>query len=595
MAANSERRLINSEEKYKHKVSDIVYENVELKLDETPDAEALIIYNASNEQSGKLEKNSRIVLDDLRMKSTSTDIKDMEAASIKDYDLVILACGKWESELGDFVDPIIEYVEQGGRLLIGTLVEETGEHFSKISEILGIREMNGYINFSKIQFEKELAPGMIGMTFEGDSFYDACIDLKLEKDCDVSLMTEVESRSIPIAWTRTWKDGRVSVYNGTGISGDYWRGVLCGCINSLYDTTIYPIINASCLFIDDFPSPQYENESEITMEQYNRSVKEFYRDIWWPEMQIAGSRFEDVYTGLFIATYNDHVDPEQFGYAQTSMEQYYGNSLLGSGHEMGAHGYNHQSLTLKGGTPEELKYVPWADQDDMTASLDMLEEIQVNLFPYVTFKTYVPPSNYLSDEGRRAVKLAFPEIKVISGLLTDEDSEGMVCVQEFGTGEDDVVDFPRITSGMIFDNHEMFAAINGYAAYGVFSHFIHPDDWMDPLRSKGLTWEKMYKAYCEGRKTLKDRYPYIRSLAASEAADAVRVWEMMDPRIEMRDDYLLGSIENFCGEAFFYLKTDKIPQIVDNSCEIKRVSESKEGCYYFVTVDEANFKIKLLN
>ena len=83
--------------------------------------------------------------------------------------------------------------------------------------------------------------------------------------------------------------------------------------------------------------------------------------------------------------------------------------------------------------------------------------------------------------------------------------------------------------------------------------------------------------------------------AASEAADAVRVWEMMDPRIEMRDDYLLGSIENFCGEAFFYLKTDKIPQVVDNSCEIKRVSESKEGCYYFVTVDEANFKIKLLN
>ena len=50
---------------------------------------------------------------------------------------------------------------------------------------------------------------------------------------------------------------------------------------------------------------------------------------------------------------------DEFTYEEPSMEQYYGNSLLKSGYEMGAHGYNHQSLTLEGGTPVEMGYNPW--------------------------------------------------------------------------------------------------------------------------------------------------------------------------------------------------------------------------------------------
>ena len=54
---------------------------------------------------------------------------------------------------------------------------------------------------------------------------------------------------------------------------------------------MYPVINASCIFIDDFPSPQYENTSDVTKKEYNRTVKEFYRDIWWPDMQKVANRY----------------------------------------------------------------------------------------------------------------------------------------------------------------------------------------------------------------------------------------------------------------------------------------------------------------
>ena len=50
----------------------------------------------------------------------------------------------------------------------------------------------------------------------------------------------------------------------------------------------------------------------------------------------------------------------------------------------------------------------------MEESLKELLQITEELFPSVTYYTYVPPSNYLSEEGREAVKNTLPDLKVIS-------------------------------------------------------------------------------------------------------------------------------------------------------------------------------------
>ncbi len=34
---------------------------------------------------------------------------------------------------------------------------------------------------------------------------------------------------------------------------------------------------------------------------------------------------------------------------------------------------------------------------------------------------------------------------------------------------------------------------NGITINGVFSHFIHPDDILDPERNHGLSWESLKK------------------------------------------------------------------------------------------------------
>ena len=87
---------------------------------------------------------------------------------------------------------------------------------------------------------------------------------------------------------------------------------------------------------------------------------EFFRDIWWPDMQ---SRRRAVRSGVCGAVHrhlDDIVIPEDFLYQEDSTEQYFDNSLLQNGYEMGAHGYNHQSLAGAGEVPEDLGYNAWA-------------------------------------------------------------------------------------------------------------------------------------------------------------------------------------------------------------------------------------------
>lgn len=92
-------------------------------------------------------------------------------------------------------------------------------------------------------------------------------------------------------------------------------------------------------------------------------------------MQSAAVQYGVGYVGLFIATYDDIVIPEDFLYQEDSTEQYFGNSLLQNGYEMGAHGYNHQSLARAGEVPEDLGYNAWASEEDMAASLTELRDI----------------------------------------------------------------------------------------------------------------------------------------------------------------------------------------------------------------------------
>ena len=85
-------------------------------------------------------------------------------------------------------------------------------------------------------------------------------------------------------------------------------------------------------------------------------------------------------------------------------------------------------------------------------------------------------------------------------------------------------------------------------------------------------------------------YPTMRALTAVQAADALQVCENAVPHIIYGDNEITGSVENFTGESYFWLKSEKTPAVVDGSCQITRMAE---GEYYMVTVKSTNFRIGL--
>lgn len=550
---------------------------------------ALVLYGDETTDE-KLLENTETVMEHMRIDCDLLQMERCDSVDLNRYDLVVIASDQLEEKLNIPMNNILSWVEKGGKLFWGIIPSSLGPQFYSVYRKLGMLECSGYMQYEGMQFEKELIPGTGNESFTGESFVDVGLTVNLADSAVVSVTSENDGKTVPVVWSNQVGEGRTVFYNGTSLKGDFWRGFLAGCINALFEVNMYPVINASCIFIDDFPSPQYENTSDVTKKEYNRTVKEFYRDIWWPDMQKVANRYGDRYVGLFIATYNDIVDPDEFTYEEPSMEQYYGNSLLKAGHEMGAHGYNHQSLTLAGGTPEEMGYQPWENTADMAASLKELDEIRQRLFPSVTFRTYVPPSNYLSSQGREAVKKAFQDVRIISGTLSSEGVEGEVCRQDFETGKDGIVDFPRITSGMILDDFGRFQMVNGIGLYGVMSHFIHPDDLFDAERGQGKTWQQLYESYCQMMEWYHSSYPTMRSLTAVMAADALQVCENAVPHIIYGEDEITGSIENFTGESFFWLRCESTPVVLDDSCQITRMDE---GEYYMVTVKSTNFRIGL--
>lgn len=558
----------------------------------------LVLYTPRMEDSVKCAENFKKAALHLKIECELLDAKRQDTVSFQDYDAIVIATSQFEEEIGTGgAGLLMSYVKKGGRLLIGVLPGNLGDAFSTIYRKLGIMEYGDYRTIDNLEYKEELVPGMKQMQFGGEGFRDTALYVQLGSDSRVYMecwnQEEETLKKSPMFWTTDYGKGRTGFFNGTSLSGDYWSGTVAGSILALYDYFLYPVINAKTIFIDDFPSPQYNNESDVTKREYNRTVKEFYRDIWWPDMQAAAAMYNCSYTGLFVATYNDIVNPEQFEYELDRLEQYYGNSLMKNHYEIGAHGYNHQSLGLQGQIPAELGYRPWANTEDMAASIQELGRISEEIFPGARLQVYVPPSNYLSPEGREAVTAAMPDLKVISGVYTMEGEEGAVYVQDFTVSEDGIVEFPRISSGMLNRQYDQFEIMNGLGLYGVFSHFLHPDDIFDEERGAGSTWEQLFKNYGEMLHMVNERYQGLRPLTASQAADAVKAATELEVVMTVSEGRVFGKANGFYGESYCCFKSKQIPFADNDSCEVTPISYSYGGEYYLVKILKPEFSFYL--
>ena len=254
--------------------------------------------------------------------------------------------------------------------------------------------------------------------------------------------------------------------------------------------------------------------------------------------------------GLYKKAVTKQTDNERF--------QYFGNMVLHQGGELGYHGYNHQPLCL-GDTDygDVLPYKTWKNEKAMESAMSELMRFGKKMFPGTQMSVYVPPSNVLSEQGRKMLAQKFPQIKTIaSNYFAGE----CAYTQEFEVADDGIVEQPRIISGAILDDYMQMAAVSELNMHFVNSHFMHPDDLLDEDRGAKLGWEKLKNRLEKYMGWLYDSAPELRNLTGSELSGAIERYGALTYEKHVTDKSVELKLDHFYDEAYLMLRfNDGIP------------------------------------
>ena len=512
----------------------------------------LVIRNSADEASEQAWTQFQQIFKDMKV---GTDVVDLKSDSvIPDYDeyetVVVLL-----SDISPLKEKLLElcdWVSEGGNALFAMTLQKTA-YTSIIEQKLGIIS-SGYENtvVDSIYFEPDFMLGG-GQAYEITDPYDSAWSVQLSEQAKVHAQVEDENGQ-PVIWENQYGKGKFVVDN-FGLYEKAVRGFYAASYSLLTDVGIYPVINGSAFYLDDFPSPVPNGDGTYVKRDYEMSISDFYMNVWWPDMLELASDHGIHYTGVMIENYEDATDGTIEKQKDTKRFEYFGNMLLHQGGELGYHGYNHQPLSLSNTDyGDVLPYGTWKNQSAMKKAVKELVRFGDEIFPSTSMSVYVPPSNVLSAEGRRMLAKEFPQIRTIA---SNYFTGGFAYVQEFEVAEDGIVEQPRIISGAIIDSYMKMAALSELNMHFVNSHFIHPDDLLDEDRGAALGWEKLKGNLSNYMDWLDDSAPSLRQLTGSELSGAIQRYGAVTFTKTVTDQAIRLELDNFYDEVYFMVRINE--------------------------------------
>lgn len=562
------------------------------------DVRCLVLYDSMEEYSPDSLENITFVLDQMSVGFTLVDLGiEPDLPRLSGYKTIVIACSEMPAPLFLSLDVLIDWVLSGGGLLFA-LTPEDEVLYTIFNRLLGV-ERGNYTNVPQVTaiLETDFLAGGKGLKVEwseeGDpEDYRNGLNFVLDSSSTLHMSSTGPEGPTPLLWEHPYGRGRVVVNNNDAVFEKWSRGFFAAAYSLTEPAVAYPVINASVFFIDDFPSPVPEGYSPYIRRDFGLMTEYFFVHVWYPDMIRMAKDHKIKYSGVLVETYDDNVEPpfEPEPLFVTERMKYFGTLFLNEGYEMGMHGYNHQSLVLEDFDYEDkLDYNQWPETENMKEALTELVRYQKELFPARPMRTYVPPSNVLSKEGRAVIRENFPDINLISGLLIDDE---FGLDDEFGVADDGLINFPRITSGFYpFDDPEdvtaqwiMLCELN---LHYVFSHFIHPDDPMDPDRGAERGWRSLSKSFDEFLTWL-NQYP-IRHMTAQEAGAATERFDSLTVHTTLSADEIALDLDGFYDEAWIMVRiNDGTPSSIRNG-SLTKLSDT----LYLVKADSSQVSISL--
>jgi hypothetical protein len=552
-------------------------------FDSLPIDKYLIIYDSTEESFTKTKDNFEKVFDYIHKEYDTVSVNEItNINNDNEYNSIILILDDIQQINKN--DELMKYVFEGGSVFFSHRLDSK-ESFYNIYRRLGIIEFGEINNEVGIRLLDNILLKSKGVEEKEKFIQNSSLVLNLNKECVKYAET---INGIPLLWEKSYGEGKILYFNGTMLYEKINRGIIVGSLSLLEEDFIYPVINTKISYLDDFPAPIPEGTHESITKEFNRDIVRFYKDIWWPDMLELGLKYNIKFTGVIIGTYdNDVIYISKDAINLTKKDFiYFGRELIANGGEIGIHGYNHQPFATKELIDKSLQYESWKDTETIIKSIDVINKLCKETFPKYEFRVYVPPSNILYPEGRKAIAQSNSDINIIGSLyITGEDTDGYE--QEFEIAEDNIIEFPRLTSG--YNNKDtMWTMINGITSLGVFSHFIHPDDILDNHRSHGKVWTKMLKEYDNLNKFIFDNYKWLRGMTASEGANETIKYLTCQPKYDKNEN----NIKIYCNvgnDNSFILRTEKSIKSSEN-CYTERIDDDAYLIRILKPISQINFE-----
>lgn len=536
------------------------------------DADTLLVFDGSDEASQARADFFSEIMTEMRVSCDTRDLSQQGAADLSGYRRVVVLGLAATEESEEDLEAIRSYVGGGGMLMLASLPEDLSE-LGPLEGLLGIEgsSRGGEVAVSDFAPREGFMLGG-GETYQLEEGSQSAIEVELADTTEV--MASDSDGSIPLVWTAGYGEGRSVVCNLQEYDRT-WRGVYSSAFSLLGDACVWPVIDASIWWLDDFPSPVPEGDDQYIERDYHMTTAEFFSRVWWPDVLELSSERGFAYSGALIETYDQQTTGDLGGSVSTNSFLYYGNQLLNSGGEIAYHGYNHQPLCGPDYRyAEDLGYVTWEGEDEMSASLDELRDFVEGLYEGAEPVAYVPPSNILSDEGRAVIAERHQDIRAIaSTYLPGADS----YVQEFTVAGDGEIEMPRIVSGESPDSAMMMAALSELNLHYVNSHSMSPTDVLGGEGNAAEGWEQLKQDLGEYMDWVERSAPDLEEVTASGMAARVQRFANVSPTVSYEGEDVYVKLTGFHDRAWLMLRLNGAGEVA--SVEGGSVTELGEGLY----------------
>lgn len=516
----------------------------------------LVITDSDQDSVDDVKDQFDQILLDMKIAHRDVDIATDGAdaiPSLTSFDRVIVLMPSLDG-LGAHLTDLMSWVSAGGSLMLG-MTPDNSNYLQAIASKLGIESAGyDYATAESIVPSEDFMLGG-GERYEFSDPFDSSLSVSLRETAHVWAKTG--DTGTPLIWSNDCGSGHTVVCN-IGIYDKVMRGFYASAISLLGEATAYPVINSAVFYLDDFPSPVPSGDGTYIKRDYGLSVADFYAKVWWPDLQKLAQKYGIRYTGVMIENYEDAVNQtEPARQADTTQFRYFGGMLLQMGGELGFHGYNHQPLALWDTDYGTLYvYKTWKNKETLVASLNELIAFQDEVLPNAHSSVYVPPSNILSARARQLIGTDVPRIKTIASTYF-EDGTDLPYVQEFGVASDGIVEQPRIVSGgMVDDSYMRLAAVSELNMHYVSTHFMHPDDLLDPDRGAKEGWEVYKGGLTDYLDWLTKSAPDLRRQTGSDCSGAIQRFSSVTVSVDTSADAWTLSLGNFHDEAWLMFRTN---------------------------------------